>query len=323
MSFPYCGGIPKRTQYRKECKVNVIETCGLQKAYGSKLAVDQFDMHVAQGDIYGFVGRNGAGKSTVMKMLSGLAEPTGGDIRLFGSEGGADEAHRRMGVLIEAPGLFASMTAYDNMMMKALALGLVDPKRKVESLLSFVGLASAGKKKTKHFSMGMKQRLGLGLALLGDPDLLLLDEPLNGLDPEGAREIRELIMRLNAERGITVVISSHVLEQLGRMATRYGVIREGRMVRELTSEEVDQECSDYLQLAAADPTRSLAVLQERFPAVRFQAMPDGSIRIFGAVDAGAIGQVLNDAGIAVQGLYAHRRDLEEFFVGLMGADYYG
>ncbi|WP_255467139.1 ATP-binding cassette domain-containing protein [Raoultibacter phocaeensis] len=302
--------------------VNVIETYGLEKTYGGKRAVDHFDMHVAKGDIYGFVGLNGAGKSTVMKMLAGLAAPTGGDIKLFGGESGG-EAIRRMGVLIEAPGLYGNMTAYDNMMMKALCLGLVDPKRKVEELLGFVGLGAVGKKKTKQFSMGMKQRLGLGLALLGDPDVLLLDEPLNGLDPEGAREIRELIVRLNAERGITVVISSHILEQLGRMATRYGVIRNGQMVRELTAAEVEQECSDCLQLSTVDPTRSLAVLEERFPQARFVVMPDNSIRIFGIADAAAIGGTLNDAGIAVQGLYAHRRDLEEFFVGLMGAEYHG
>ena len=302
--------------------MNVIETYGLEKTYGGKRAVDHFDMHVAKGDIYGFVGLNGAGKSTVMKMLAGLAKPTGGEIKLFGETSGG-EAVRRMGVLVEAPGLYGNMGAYDNMMMKALALGLVDPKRKVNDLLAFVGLGHVGNKKAKQFSMGMKQRLGLGLALLGDPDLLLLDEPMNGLDPEGAREIRELIMRLNAERGITVVISSHILEQLGRMATRYGVIRNGHMVRELSAEEVEKECSDCLQVSTVDPARSLAVLQERFPQARFQVMPDNSIRIFGVTDAAAIGGVLNDAGIAIQGLYAHRRDLEEFFVGLMGAEYHG
>lgn len=302
--------------------MNVIETYGLEKAYGGKRAVDHFDMHVAKGDIYGFVGLNGAGKSTVMKMLAGLAVPTGGGIKLFGAEAG-DDAIRRMGVLVEAPGLYGNMSAYDNMMMKALALGLVEPKRKVADLLGFVGLGSAGKKKTKQFSMGMKQRLGLGLALLGDPDLLLLDEPLNGLDPEGAREVRELIVRLNAERGMTVVISSHILEQLGRMATRYGVIRNGSMVRELTAAEVDRECSDCLQVSTVDPTRSLAVLEERFPQARFQVMPDRSIRVYGMSDTAALGGVLNDAGIAVQGLYAHKRDLEEFFVGLMGAEHHG
>ena len=303
--------------------MNVIETNGLSKAFGSKMAVDQLDMHVGQGDIYGFVGRNGAGKSTVMRMLAGLAEPTGGEMRVFGSSPCEAGASRRIGALIESPGLYGSMSATDNLMMKALALGLADPKDKVRDLLDLTGLGSVGSKATKNFSMGMKQRLGLALALLGSPDLLLLDEPLNGLDPEGAREIRRLIMRLNDERGITVVVSSHVLEQLGKMATRYGVIREGRMVRELTAAEVDQECSDFLQLEAANPALALAVLQERFAGLRFQSMPGGAIRLFGGADAGAVGAALNEEGIAIRGLYAHRRDLEEFFVEMMGAEYRG
>lgn len=303
--------------------MNVIETSGLTKAFGGKMAVDQFDMHVGQGDIYGFVGRNGAGKSTVMRMLAGLAEPTGGEVRVFGSSPCEAGASRRIGALIESPGLYGSMSATDNLMMKALALGLADPKDKVRDLLDLTGLGSVGSKATKNFSMGMKQRLGLALALLGSPDLLLLDEPLNGLDPEGAREIRRLIMRLNDERGITVVVSSHVLEQLGKMATRYGVIREGRVVRELTAAEVDQECSDFLQLEAANPALALAVLQERFAGLRFQSMPGGAIRLFGGADAGAVGAALNEEGIAIRGLYAHRRDLEEFFVEMMGAEYRG
>ena len=303
--------------------MDVVETCGLAKAFGAKRAVDQFDMHVRQGDIYGFVGRNGAGKSTVMRMLAGLAAPTGGEVRVFGMQPREASASRRIGALIESPGLYGSMSATDNLMMKALALGLADPKDKVHGLLDLTGLGSVGSKATKNFSMGMKQRLGLALALLGSPDLLLLDEPLNGLDPEGAREIRRLIMRLNDERGITVVVSSHVLEQLGKMATRYGVIREGRMVREMSAAEVDQECSDFLQLEAANPTLALAVLQERFAGLRFQSMPDGAIRVFGGADAGAVGAVLNEQGIAVRGLYAHRRDLEEFFVEMMGAEYRG
>ena len=303
--------------------MNVIETSGLTKAFGGKMAVDQFDMHVGQGDIYGFIGRNGAGKSTVMRMLAGLAEPTGGEMRVFGSSPCEAGASRRIGALIESPGLYGSMSATDNLMMKALALGLADPKDKVRDLLDLTGLGSVGSKATKNFSMGMKQRLGLALALLGSPDLLLLDEPLNGLDPGGAREIRRLIMRLNDERGITVVVSSHVLEQLGKMATRYGVIREGRMVRELTAAEVDQECSDFLQLEAANPALALAVLQERFAGLRFQSMPGGAIRLFGGADAGAVGAALNEEGIAIRGLYAHRRDLEEFFVEMMGAEYRG
>ena len=306
--------------------MNVVETRGLTKSYRGKRAVDRLDLHVAQGDIYGFVGKNGAGKSTVMKMVCGLVTPDGGEIELFGSradEGGRPAGALRVGALIEAPGLVPNLSAYENLMAKALAMGVADAPARCRETLALVGLDGAGKKKAKGFSLGMKQRLGFALALVGSPDLLLLDEPLNGLDPEGAREIRRLIMRLNDEHNITVVASSHVLEQLGKMATRYGVIREGRMVRELTAAEVDQECSDFLQLEAANPALALAVLQERFAGLRFQSMPDGAIRIFGGADAGAVGAALNEQGIAVRGLYAHRRDLEEFFVEMMGAEYRG
>ena len=304
--------------------MDVVETYGLMKTFGGKTAVDHFDMHVNQGDIYGFVGRNGAGKTTVMRMLAGLAEPSGGEVRVFGTSPREAGTSRRIGVLIEAPGLYGTMSAYDNMMLKALALGLVDPKAKVRDLLEFTGLGQVGKKKTKQFSMGMKQRLGLALALLGDPDLLLLDEPLNGLDPEGAREIRRLIMQLNDQRGITVVISSHVLEQLGKMATRYGVIREGHMVRELTAADVDQECSDFLQVEAANPTLALAVLQERFPNLRFQSMPDGvHPRVRRAQTRERWARPSTSRASPCSGLYAYKRDLEEFFVEMMGAEYRG
>ena len=303
--------------------MDAVRTCDLTKRFGGKTAVDRFGMRVGKGDIYGFVGRNGAGKTTVMRMLAGLAEPTGGEVRVFGASPKEAGTARRIGVLIEHPGLYGSMSAYDNLMMKALALGLVDPKGKSRELLEFVGLGQVGRMKAKRFSLGMKQRLGLALALLGDPDLLLLDEPLNGLDPEGAQEVRRLIMQLNDQRGVTVVVSSHALEQLGRMATRYGVIREGRMVRELTAADVERECSDFLQVETANPKRALAVLQERFPALRFQAMPDASLRAFGGADAAAVGVALAEQGIAVSGLYAHKRDLEEFFVEMMGAEHRG
>ena len=303
--------------------MDAVRTCDLTKRFGGKTAVDRFGMRVGKGDIYGFVGRNGAGKTTVMRMLAGLAEPTGGEVRVFGASPKEAGTARRIGVLIEHPGLYGSMSAYDNLMMKALALGLVDPKGKSRELLEFVGLGQVGRMKAKRFSLGMKQRLGLALALLCDPDLLLLDEPLNGLDPEGVQEVRRLIMQLNEQRGVTVVVSSHALEQLGRMATRYGVIREGRMVRELTAADVERECSDFLQVETANPKRALAVLQERFPALRFQAMPDASLRAFGGADAAAVGAALAEQGIAVSGLYAHKRDLEEFFVEMMGAEHRG
>ena len=302
--------------------MTVIQAHGLSKSYGNTLAVSNFDMRVEKGAIYGFIGLNGAGKSTVMKIISGLTLPTSGDVSLFGESGQNEQALHRVGVLIESPGLFPHQTAQTNMMLKALALGVVNPHDKINHLLGLVGLQTTGNKKVSQFSMGMKQRLGLALALLNDPDLLLLDEPLNGLDPEVVFETRRLIQRLNQEQGVTVLISSHILDHLGKMATHYGVIRQGQMVREMTAAQVAEECSDYLMLQTADPTRSLVVLQEAYPAMRFTALQDQSIKIEGALDSvaasAAIGTTLNVNNIAVYGLYNHRRDLEEYFVQLMG-----
>lgn len=299
--------------------MNIAETHALTKVYGTTYAVNHFDMHVPQGSIYGFVGRNGAGKSTVMKLLAGLAAPSQGEIQLFGGDQDI-QSQRTIGVLIEQAGLYPGKSARENMMMKALCMGVIEPEKACDDLLAFVGLNSVGKKKTKQFSMGMKQRLGLALALLGNPDLLLIDEPLNGLDPEGAREIRRLITQLNSEQGITVVISSHILGQLEKMATHYGIIREGTMVSELTAQEVEAECSHYLLLRTPDPARTVAILQEKSPGLPFQVMPDGSITIQGEIDTTRVAALLQEASIPVQELYVYRRDLEDFFVGLMGAD---
>ena len=314
-----------------------IETRGLSKAYRGRNVVDGLDMHVARGDIYGFVGRNGAGKSTTMKMICGMIRPTAGEVRLFdrfaaGSSGSASQkAPRseavRIGTLVENPGLYPNMTALENMRCKAMALGLVDSVAEIEQLLCIVGLTAAGKKPAKSYSLGMKQRLGLALAMLGSPDVLLLDEPMNGLDPEGVREMRNLIICLNEQRGITVVVSSHVLDQLGRMATRYGVINEGRMVGEMTADEVTQACGDYLVVRTAEPERTVALLAETRPSIVCTALPDGSLRLQdasgdqGALDAAGVGTLLAAQGIAVYELRAHARDLEDFFLELMGGSH--
>ena len=306
-----------------------IETRGLSKAYRGRNAVDGLDMHVAKGDIYGFVGRNGAGKSTTMKMICGMIRPTAGEVRLFdrlavnASGSIANGEAVRIGALVESPGLYPNMTAVENMRCKAIALGLVDSVSEIEQLLCIVGLDAAGKKPTKSYSMGMKQRLGLALAMLGSPDVLLLDEPMNGLDPEGVREMRNLVIRLNEQRGITVVVSSHVLDQLGRIATRYGVINEGRMVCEMTADEVAQACGDYLVVRTAEPERTLALLAEAYPRVVCAALPDGTLRLKDAsdehamLDAADIGTFLAAKGMPVYELRTHARDLEDYFLELM------
>ena len=313
-----------------------IETRGLCKAYRGRNVVDGLDMHVARGDIYGFVGRNGAGKSTTMKMICGMIRPTAGEVRLFdrfaaGSSGSASQkAPRseavRIGTLVETPGLYPNMTALENMRCKAMALGLVDSVAEIEQLLCIVGLTAAGKKPAKSYSLGMKQRLGWALAMLGSPDVLLLDEPMNGLDPEGVREMRNLIIRLNEQRGITVVVSSHVLDQLGRIATRYGVIDAGRMVCEMTANEVTQACGDYLVVRTAEPERTLALLAEAYPGIACTVLPDGTLRLRGvseeraALDATVFGTFLAANNIPVYELRVHERDLEDYFLELMGGD---
>lgn len=307
-----------------------IETRGLSKTYLRRKVIDGLNMHVVQGDIYGFVGRNGAGKSTTMKMICGMIRPTAGEVRLFDRlavdpTGNVEHSEAvRIGALVESPGLYPNMTAFENMRCKAIVLGVVDSVVEIEQLLRIVGLSDVGKKPTKSYSMGMKQRLGLALAMLGSPDVLLLDEPMNGLDPEGVREIRNLIIRLNEQRGVTVVVSSHVLDQLGRIATRYGVINAGRMVCEMTADEVAQACGDYLVARTAEPERTLALLAEAYPDVVCTMLSDGSLRLQDAsgehamLDAATIGTFLAANNIPVYELRVHEREFEDYFLELMG-----
>lgn len=317
----------------------VMEARGLAKEYRGQRVVDDFAMHVQPGDIYGFVGKNGAGKSTVMKMIDGLVRPTAGEVLLFGAPAdtgtaeleatgaavgdaargsrAATDGRQRLGALIEAPGLLPSLGAYDNLMAKALALGLPDARERCEEALRLVGLDGAGRKRAKKFSQGMKQRLGIALALIGQPDLLLLDEPFNGLDPEGTRAMRQLLMRLNQSFGMTMVISSHVLDQLDRIATRYGVIAQGRMVREMTAEAVRAECGDSLRVRTADPARTLALLEQAFPAATLRMEPDQALHVSGSFEPEAVAQRLHADGVTVLEFTEVKRDLEDYFVELM------
>ena len=295
----------------------VIQTVGLSKRYKGIWAVDHLDLQVEEGDIYGFIGQNGAGKSTTLKLLCGLARPTQGEARVFGRPIGDPVARRRVGALIEQPGLYPDLSGRENLRLYAMLLGLDRPAQQVDSVLEAVGLPAGEKKPVKHYSMGMKQRLGVGLALLGSPDLLLLDEPINGLDPEGIREMRELLLGLNRERSLTILISSHILGELSKIATRYGIIQHGRMVEQITAEELEQKCADYLYLKASQPQKAAALLEREFRLSRWEMRPEGEIRIYQAVDARAVGQALAQAGIAVEALGLHRQDLEGYFLERM------
>ncbi len=332
-------------QHTEGAVVNVLQTHALTKRYGATRAVDALDMHVAEGDIYGFVGKNGAGKSTVMKMAAGLATPTSGDIELFGESLRArktfDARFSRVGALIEDPGILPNYSAFENLMCKALAIGVTHANKQCRDLINLVGLADAGNRSVKKFSLGMKQRLGLALALVGGPDLLLLDEPFNGMDPEVTRSMRNALTRLNQERGVSMVISSHVLDQLDRMATRFGVIRDGRMVREFSTEELHASCGSSVRVKTVDAARTLAILEERLAGAAFRMEPDGSVLVSasaqrpasaslggaaadpaasGAPGVEEISRVLHDSDQQVLELTKLERDIEDYFVELMGAE---
>ena len=298
----------------------VIQTMGLSKRYRDKWAVDHLDLRVEQGDIYGFIGRNGAGKSTALKLLCGLVRPTEGEALIFDKPIHDSVARRRVGALIEQPGLYPDLSGRENLRLYATLLGLDSPERRADEIMETVGLSPKEKKPVKHYSMGMKQRLGVGLALLGGPDLLLLDEPINGLDPEGIREMRELLLELNRERGLTIVISSHILGELSKIATRYGIIQQGRMVEQITSAELEQKCTDYLHLRASQPQKAAALLEKEFQLLQWEMRPEGEIRIYETVDAKAVGQVLTQAGISVEEMGLHKQDLEGYFLERMGGE---
>lgn len=220
----------------------ILQTKNLTKKYGNKIVVDHVSMTICKGDIYGFIGKNGAGKTTLIRMVCGLAKPTIGNLSLFGSDH-LVENRAKLGTVIESPALFPNMTARENLIVQCKLQNITD-LRKIDEILELVGLHDTNKKKAKNFSLGMRQRLAIAIALIGEPELLILDEPTNGLDPEGIKEIRELIVHLNQARGLTVLISSHILGELSKFATRYGIIHKGKLIEELTEEDLWKRCSD-------------------------------------------------------------------------------
>lgn len=296
----------------------VVSTTGLTKQYGKHTAVDNVSLHIKRGEIYGFIGRNGAGKTTFMKMISGLSTPTAGEIALFGDKGiAAKKHHARIGNLIEAPGIYPSMSGYQNLKCKALALGIRKPGY-IEELLELVGLESAGKKKVKKYSLGMKQRLGIAMALVGGPDLLILDEPINGLDPQGIAEIRGMLTKLKNQQNMTIMISSHILEELYKIADTFGIIHEGRLIQELTKDELTEKCSEYIELKVHDAGASSVVI-ERFGIQNYRVISQDTIHIFEQLERSAeINMELARAGCMVDSMQITQEKLENYFLELTG-----
>lgn len=301
----------------------VVHTAGLCKYYRGKKAVDGLNMQVRKGEIYGFIGHNGSGKSTTFKMLAGLVKPTAGEIALFDRPLTDRVTTSRVSALIEDAGIYEHLSPRDNVRLKADWLGLADGDAATDDALRAVGLDPADKTRARRLSMGNRRRLGLALAIVGAPDLLLLDEPTNGLDPEGIRDVRALLLRLNQERGVTIVISSHLLGELEKIATCYGILRAGRMVRELTAAELQAECRDALELHTTDPKRAAVVLEQALHLTHYEVRPGGELRVWDPADPAAVTAALVNAGIPVQSVGAHYGDLEGFFLQLMGGEHDG
>lgn len=298
----------------------LLQTRNLTKQYGRHRAVDDVNMHIKKGAIYGFIGRNGAGKTTCLKMISGLSTPSYGEIEMFGYKGkDLQKVRSRVGCLIEAPGLYGNMSAYDNLNIKCKLTG-IKKKGYIDELLKTVGLDTVGEKKTKHYSLGMKQRLGIALALVGEPDLLILDEPINGLDPQGIVEVRETIQKLAKERGMTICISSHILEELSKIATDYGIIHNGCLVQELTREELMKKCSERIELTLDNPKQAIPVLDD-MGFSSYQVIDKEYIHIFERLGESArLNMELAKAGIPVKGISITSEELENYFLRLTGGD---
>lgn len=298
----------------------VLKANGLTKKYGKQVALDSANMEVHRGDIYGLIGRNGAGKTTMMKIICGLTNPTGGEFEIFGKSGTEVEKERsRIGCLIENPAFFGYMTAYENLRYYCYQKGIVNLKQ-IDEVLELVGLTEARNKKFKAFSLGMKQRLGIAFALLDNPELVILDEPINGLDPIGISELREVFVRLAKEKGVTIVISSHILSELYATADHFLFVEKGHVLKDYTKEQLDTECSKCLVLKTNNTKKAATVLEMVLDVNDYKVINDEEIRIYKLdIDIPMVSKRLIENDVAVLGLFEAGVSLEEFFKQLVEA----
>ena len=292
----------------------VIETNARTKRYGEKAAVNNMSLHIQKGAIYGLIGKNGAGKTTLMKLLLGITPPNRGEMKLFGGED-LGSARRKIGSLLEIPALYPNETAFENLKRFAILAPTSDDE--IKQLLSFVGLATAGAKKVSAFSLGMRQRLGLAIALLGKPEMLILDEPINGLDPAGIKEVRDVILEMNA-KGVTFLISSHLLDELGKIATNYGIMSDGVLVEELTAAELEDRCRTSQKMIVDNPDLAIATLTANHPDMQIE-QSHHIIRILSPVeDISLIVEELVKNGVRLYQVTSESKGVESYFIERMG-----
>lgn len=302
----------------------ILATRGLNKQYGRQRAVDNVDMAIEKGQIYGLVGRNGAGKTTMIRMIAGQTVPSGGEIELFGasSQSELQQMRRRTGVMVEVPSFYPYLTAHENLEYYRIQRG-IPGKHVIEEALETVRLNNTGKKKFKQFSLGMKQRLGLALAMMNQPDVLLMDEPINGLDPEGIVEFRNILLQLSKQRETTILISSHILSELSNLATCYGFIEKGKMLEQLTAQELQSKCRACLELRVLDVEKTVCVLEKELNVRDFDVLPGGVIRLYNHIgQPEQIVRGLVEHGVDLTGIESKGTDLEEYFLSLLGGANY-
>lgn len=297
----------------------ILRTRELTRRYGHTLALDRASLSVEKGQILGLVGRNGAGKTTLIRLISGQSRPTSGELTLFDASSPAalDRARSRTGVMVETPAFYPYLTAQQNLEYYRIQRGI--PGRScVDEALELVRLTGAGKKKFKTFSLGMKQRLGLALALMNQPEFLLLDEPINGLDPEGIVEFRELQLRLNRERQTTILISSHILSELSALATHYAFIDRGRMLETISAADLRERCRDCLELRVDDAARAARVLEEQLGTRDFEVLPQERLRLYAFLDQPqTVNRVLMEEGVGLISAQQKDSNLEDYFLSLI------
>lgn len=298
---------------------NILKTHNLTKCYSGKAAVDNVSMTIRKGDIYGLIGKNGAGKTTLIRLAASLTFPQNGEIELFGQTGaeGLNNARKRLGCVVEMPAFYPNLTASQNLEYYRRLRGIPD-KDAVIKALELVNLTDTGRKKFKNFSLGMKQRLGLALALLGNPDFIILDEPVNGLDPMGIIEMRETLKKLNAQHGITLLISSHILSELSLIATHYGIINDGALIKELTATELQQQCQQCVSVTVDDTAKAATIIETALNTKKYKVVSDKEIRIYDYLNNTAeITFQLNSGGVRVSGISEIGDNLEDYFVNLI------
>ena len=298
----------------------VLTTSGLSKSYGRFRALNDLTMHIPKGAIYGLVGKNGAGKTTLIRLICGLQKPTKGKYAIYGVKNTSraiTQSRRRMGAVVESPAIYMDMTAEDNLKQQCLILG-IPTYDSIPGILKLVGLDNTGKKKAKNFSLGMKQRLGIAVALVGNPDFLVLDEPINGLDPQGIIEIRELILKLNREYQITVLISSHILDELARLATHYGFVDKGHLVKELSAEELENVCRKYIRVEVTDINALVRILDAN--GLAYEILSGNSANIYGKINISKLVIALSREGCEIISSHEQDESLENYFMNLIGGD---